>query len=222
MKWKDFRTPLWSTVCAETVDLSFHSLWLRQQIRSSAVNYMLAVYSCDLLFLCCGSKTVALVTKCSSFQTCSIKAAFDIRIYRLLCAFLILMPQSVDCFSANSVKKPKISWWSCREALNGERDGGSGSNRLHQSGEEANASWDCFVSEGRPLEWRAGFTMCITEPHKSGSPRLACLLWFGFNYLNHPALTTSTFLMGLPHSGITHTQAGQLAGWPGGSLALLL
>lgn len=58
--------------------------------------------------------------------------------------------------------------------------------------------------------------MCITQPHKSGSPRLACLLWFGFNYLSYPALTTSSSLMGLPHSGITHAQSGQLAGWPGG------
>lgn len=76
---------------------------------------------------------------------------------------------------------------------------------------------------GRPFGWRADFSMCITQPHKSGSPRLACLLWFGFNYLSYPALTTSTSLMGLPRSGITHTQSGQLAGWPGGgSLALLL
>lgn len=70
---------------------------------------------------------------------------------------------------------------------------------------------------------RADFTVCITQPHKSGSPRLACLLCFGFNYLSYPALTTSTSLMGLPRSGITHTQSGQLAGWPGGgSRALLL
>lgn len=58
--------------------------------------------------------------------------------------------------------------------------------------------------------------MCITQPHKSGSPRLACLHWFGFNYLSYPALTTSTSLMGLPHSGITHAHSGQLAGWPAG------
>lgn len=71
--------------------------------------------------------------------------------------------------------------------------------------------------------WRADFSMCITQPHKSGSPRLACLHWFGFNYLSYPALTTSTSLMGLPRSGITHTRSGQLAGWPGGgSLALPL
>lgn len=64
--------------------------------------------------------------------------------------------------------------------------------------------------------WRADSRMCITQPHKSGSPRLACLHWFGFNYLSYPALTTSTSLMGLPHLGITHTCSGQLAGWPGG------
>lgn len=63
----------------------------------------------------------------------------------------------------------------------------------------------------------ADSSMCITQPHKSGSPRLACLHWFGFNYLSYPALTTSTSLMGLPRSGITHALPGQLAGWPGGA-----